>query len=331
MAGPPLPRPFLLVSLASDKVCTLFFFLFLFSSILPLSMQRRLSAFLVLVQLIIGPTSLTLASVPIILLLRYSKNTTTINTTTASLGCWSHAPYVALYAETRLPYEYLGEVSRRLAWNKSHLALAVGSRSLLFAFFRPLALGQRYWSSETKLSGKSNFPEVMLKMTRQAFSGKPYVSWDRHSHQCRGRIAMSLPWAGGKQTISTSTYTPIHSRTCLSMESPKFSSRVRRCSLYTRPEFSLCATLRGDRLAAFPFASSPHTKRGRRQVKIGRAYYLDLRLPAWLECNRMLPDIVSYPHSFCHHADSARSDKSWHDAQWLRTIFHVGATSPHRL
>lgn len=67
-------------------------------------------------------TSLTLASVPIILLLVLSyydvcsgrKATATTArvccTRTTSLGYWLPAPYVALYAETRL-YEDVGEVS----------------------------------------------------------------------------------------------------------------------------------------------------------------------------------------------------------------------------
>ncbi|KAL7961001.1 hypothetical protein V8C34DRAFT_45768 [Trichoderma compactum] len=108
---------------------------------------------------------------------------------------------------------------------------------LLFPFARLL---QRYWLSDTKLTANQTSPRF-VKNDRQAFSGKPYVSQDGDLHQFSWSIAMSLPRAGGKQTISTSTCSymlVLCSDGVLVKRGPsKSSSRGRRhSSLYTRPE-----------------------------------------------------------------------------------------------
>ncbi|KAM6486126.1 hypothetical protein HDV62DRAFT_267273 [Trichoderma sp. SZMC 28011] len=73
-----------------------------------------------------------------------------------------------------------------------------------FCFFYSARLRQRYWLCDMNLTANQTSPRF-VKNDRQAFSGKPYVSQDGDLHQFPWSIAMSLPRAGGKQTISTST------------------------------------------------------------------------------------------------------------------------------
>ncbi|KAL6800176.1 hypothetical protein J3E68DRAFT_264901 [Trichoderma sp. SZMC 28012] len=130
-----------------------------------------------------------------------------------------------------------------------------------FCFFYSARLRQRYWLCDMNLTANQTSPRF-VKNDRQAFSGKPYVSQDGDLHQFPWSIAMSLPRAGGKQTISTSTCSYMFvlcSDGVLVKRGPsKSSSEPRPPALFFyihAQNNTVCHPLRQARSAAFPFVS----------------------------------------------------------------------------
>lgn len=114
-----------------------------------------------------------------------------------------------------MPYDAATQAYERVSDQLDQVSPGPASRfsKPSFCFFHSARLRQRYWLCDMKLTANQTSPRF-VKNDRQAFSGKPYVSQDGDLHQFSWSIAMSLPRAGGKQTI-INKYMLIHACTLL--------------------------------------------------------------------------------------------------------------------
>lgn len=195
-----------------------------------------------------------------------------------------------------------------------------------FCFFPSARLRQRYWLSDMKLTANQTSPRF-VKNDRQAFSGKPYVSQDGDLHQFSWSIAMSLPRAGGKQTISTSTCSymlVLCSDGVLVKRGPSKSCRGRRhSSLYTRPEQHRVPPSPAWPLGSFPLCLIITQEKKRIRI-FGPANCCLARM------QQLLPNIASIQFVIIMPIPLT-SDKSWLRCSVADNDASCGSTSPHRL